>query len=130
MSKIYFISGHRDITNKEFNEHYLPMILNIAYREENPKFVLGDYEGADFLAQEILHYLCLINVLNKRNITVYHMFDIAMNNVGNFKTIGGFKTDVERDSAMTAISDEDIAWIRECKIGSGTHQNIERRNLS
>lgn len=60
-------------------------------------------------------------------VTVYHMLDQPRNNVGNRVTLGGFKSDEERDSAMTSASDYDIAWIRKGKEKSGTAKNILRR---
>jgi hypothetical protein len=56
------------------------------------------------------------------------MFDKPMNNNGNWKTKGGYTDDIDRDSAMTRESDEDIAWIRKPGDLSGTEQNIIRRN--
>jgi hypothetical protein len=116
----YFISGHRNITSEEFVEHYLPQIFN-ALKNKNSKFVIGDYDGVDSIAQQLL--------INKtKNVTVYHMFDKPMNNNGNWKTKGGYTDDIDRDSAMTRESDEDIAWIRKPGDLSGTEQNIIRRN--
>lgn len=39
----------------------------------------------------------------------------------------GFKSDEERDSAMTRDSDFDIAFIKDGRWNSGTAQNIKRR---
>ena len=116
----YFISGHRNITSEEFVEHYLPQIFNVIKEDPNAKFVVGDYDGVDSIAQQLL--------INKtKNLTVYHMFDKPMNNHGNWDTKGGYKDDIDRDSAMTKESDKDIAWIRTPGDMSGTEQNIERR---
>lgn len=41
---------------------------------------------------------------------------------------GGFKSDEERDSAMTKGSDFDIAFIKDKRWNSGTAQNIKRRH--
>ena len=123
----YFISGHRDITNEEFEYAYAPRIENII--EENPsaKFVVGDYHGVDIMAQ---NYLIDVLQVNPDNITVYHMGDKPMNiNPKITNTVGGFKTDEERDAAMTKNSFEDIAFVRDNTKLSGTAQNILRRNL-
>lgn len=40
---------------------------------------------------------------------------------------GGFKSDEDRDSAMTRDSDFDIAFIKDNRWDSGTAQNIKRR---
>jgi hypothetical protein len=49
---------------------------------------------------------------------------------GGWPLVGGFKDDEERDAAMTAASDDDIAWVRPSgskRHGSGTRRNLERR---
>lgn len=114
-----FISGHGDVTFDEFVEHYVPKI-DSALNDSIKEFVVGDFRGTDLLAQG---YLSTKNV----KVTVYHMFDTPRNNPFSFPTIGGFKTDEERDSAMTLTSTRDIAWVRPGKIGSGTDKNIKRR---
>lgn len=52
------------------------------------------------------------------------------NNIGNFKTVGGFKSDDERDSEMTRMTDYDIAWVRPGREKSGTAKNLMRRTKS
>ena len=54
------------------------------------------------------------------------MFDYPRFNCG-WPTIGGFKSDEERDRAMTLASSVDIAWVRPGKENSCTAKNIERR---
>lgn len=120
-AKTYFISGHRNITEEEFQKHYEDELFN-AIMDEESRFVVGDYYGADVMAQR---YLKAMQVKSE-NVTIYHMFDEPRNNVG-FPTLGGFTSDVERDTAMTEASDIDIAWVREGCENSGTAQNIERR---
>jgi len=115
---IYFISGHRNITEHEFKLHYIPLIEN-ALRDPNHSFVIGDCNGVDAMAQQYL--------INKtKNVTVYHMFDSPRNNC-DWPTKGGFKDDIERDTAMTLNSNVDIAWIRTWGKNSGTEQNVLRR---
>lgn len=123
MKQTYFISGHRDITKEEFNRLYVDD-LNELINKEDTYFVVGDYNGVDIMAQEYLRD----NINNPKRVTVYHMFDKPRNlATTSFNTIGGFKTDIERDSAMTDNSDYDIAYIRKGKENSGTAQNILRR---
>lgn len=124
--RTFFISGHRDITEEEFKKNYVPAIRK-AYVNYDAKFIVGDYVGADIIAQNYL----LDNIkINPRDITVCHMGDEPMNvNEKVINLIGGFKTDEERDSFMTNHSDEDIAFIRYDKLNSGTAQNIIRRVL-
>lgn len=125
--KIFFISGHRDITEEEFKINYVPAI-NDALFNYNSRFIIGDYHGVDIMAQD---YLIDVMKIDPKFVTVCHMFDKPRNiNEKIINIIGGFKTDEERDSYMTINSDEDIAFIRDrSKYRSGTAQNILRRNL-
>lgn len=113
----HFISGHLSLSDTEFYEHYRPAID--AALAHGDSFVVGDARGADTLAQNYL--------LGKTdNVLVYHMFTEPRNNAG-FKTVGGFKSDSERDARMTAESDHDIAWVRPGRETSGTQKNLDRR---
>lgn len=116
---IAFISGHIDISDAEFDKHYKPSID--AAIKSGDVFMIGDANGVDAKAQEYL--------ANKGfdKVVVTHMFNSPRNNVGNFKTVGQFKSDVERDTYMTKNSDYDIAWVREGRENSGTANNLKRR---
>lgn len=119
MSRTAYISGHLDITVAEFIEHYSYRILEAFYAGHD--FVVGDARGADTMAQEFLLGI-------GANVTVYHMFESPRYKFALlFPTIGGFQSDTERDAAMTAASDYDIAWVREGREKSGTAKNINRR---
>lgn len=122
---IYFISGHRDFTEKEFNTNYIPK-LKEALKDKNYKFVVGDYWGVDEMAQVWLSE----NIPEKEHhrVTVYHMFDKPRVCCSDkFLLSGGYKNDIERDSAMTNASNVDIAFIHSGRWDSGTAQNILRR---
>ena len=118
----YFVSGHLDISADEFAKHYIPK-LRLAVTEE-ATFVVGDAAGVDKLAQIWLYVNC------PERVTVYHMLDKPRNYVGFFPKVGGFKSDDERDAAMTSNSDADIAWVRPGKEKSGTANNLARRAKS
>lgn len=123
--RIFFISGHRDITYKEYHELYLPKIQD-CIEKYDAYFIMGDYMGVDIMAQNTL-----MDVFNypQEKVTVYHMYDKPRNiNPLITQTVGGFKTDEERDYAMSRDSDEDIAFVRWGKFKSGTAQNIIRRH--
>lgn len=124
---VYFISGHRVITQEEFDETYKPTIDYVLETYPDCKFVIGDYWGCDEMAQ---NYLLDEVGINPERITVYHMLEAPRyynKKVTNF--VGGFKTDDERDEAMTNASNEDIAYVRDCNVISGTGKNILRRYL-
>lgn len=126
IDKTYFISGHRNITENEF-ERYKTSILTILEQTPDALFVVGDYYGVDIMAQNYL--LDELNVVPEQ-ITVYHMFETPRNiNPKVINTIGGFKNDEERDAAMTVNSSKDIAFVRDHTKLSGTAQNLLRRML-
>lgn len=123
MYRTYFISGHRDVTEEEFKEHYVPQIEKVLW-DGKSMFVIGDYHGVDTMAQKFLKECGETDIMKR--VVVFHMLETPRNNAG-FYTIGGFKDDEARDSAMTDASDIDILWVRPGNEGSGTHQNILRR---
>lgn len=114
----HFISGHLDLTSDEFQAHYQPAIEQTL--AEGGSFVVGDARGTDTQAQQYL-------AGKTTQVTVYHMFTQPRNNVGSFRTVGGFQSDDERDARMTADSTKDIAWVRPGREKSGTARNIQRR---
>lgn len=125
---VAYISGHTDLTEAEFLLHYQPLI-NEAYLAGH-HFVVGDAKGADYFAQE---YLANYLVIPSR-VVVYHMltdprhFYVSKSEDGHeFSTVGGFKSDEERDAAMTKASTYDIAWVRPGRENSGTARNLKRR---
>lgn len=121
---IYFISGHGDLTQIEFNNYYVPVLDDILRTDKNAEFVVGDFQGADTMAQDYLR----VKIPDTSKLTVYHMgrFPRYCSATG-FKLIGGFSSDEERDSAMTRASNVDICFIRPGRRGSGSAQNIIRR---
>lgn len=119
---VYFISGHRNIDQEFFDKYYRPLLEAVFQNDPFPKFVVGDCEGVDTMAQDWLE-----KNVTKDIVTVYHMYDSPRHNAGPFKTVGGFKSDIERDEAMTRNSDIDIAYIMKGRWTSGTAQNILRR---
>lgn len=122
----YFISGHRKLTIEEFSSLYIPEIKKAVENDSDPIFLVAECEGADRMAQDYLS-----DILNEEDlwrITVYHMYSSPryISRPG-IHTKGGYKSDIERDEAMTTNSDVDIAFIRKGQWTSGTAQNILRR---
>lgn len=124
--KTYFISGHRDITEHEF-EKYKIAINETLEKTPDAIFVIGDYHGLDIMAQ---NYLMDELEIEPERVIVYHMeFEPKNKNNKITKTVGGFTNDEDRDAAMTAISKYDIAFVRNHTELTGTAQNILRRHL-
>ncbi len=127
----YFISGHIDLENVEFEEHYRQKIDNALSNGDS--FVVGDARGADSMAQQYLNQ-------KTEKVKVYHLYKQPLHNYGNFSTCGGFQNHSKKDAAMTDASSADIAWVRSPqtvrkRLGdkydperkSGTEKNILRR---
>ena len=120
----YFISGHRDLTWEEFTKWYAPAISKVICTDKEARFVVGDCEGADRMAQDYL-LACGVAPIG---ITVYHMLKSPRYLANeSIRTVGGYTSDLQRDEAMTRNSDYDIAFIRKGRETSGTAQNILRR---
>lgn len=116
--KTYYVSGHMDLTEAEFEEHYVPLLDKAL--KEGARFVVGDAAGADAMAYDYI-------IQNTRRVVMYHMFEKPRNKrYASLK--GGYRSDEERDAAMTADSDEDIAWVRPGRENSGTAKNLLRRS--
>jgi hypothetical protein len=116
-----FVSGHLDLTEAEFAEHYIPRLKRA--HEDGCRFVVGDARGADVMAQRFLGKL-------KASVVVYHMSDLPRNNPFQFPMVGGYHNDTMRDVAMTDASTEDLAWVRPGREHSGTAKNLLRRPIS
>ena len=115
----YFVSGHLDLTLDEFREHYAPRLD--AALAADASFVVGDARGCDLMTQLYLRDA------RAQRVQVFHMLTAPRHNVSGFPTVGGFPSDGERDRAMTAASDADIAWVRPGRTTSGTAANLARR---
>lgn len=130
MKKIY-VFGNGNLSWESFNEFYIEPLKKVNLSE--CEFIIGDFNGTDTLMMEFLK--------NKsENVTIIHMGEKARYFVNTFKTkaqnwkrIGGFTSDLERDTfgivncthflAIDFNSDE--------KRKSGTLKNIENcQNLN
>ena len=128
---IYFVSGHRDLPYEDFELYYKPIIDNVIANDETPEFVVGDCNGVDKFAMDYIFKYYIVPLI------IYHMFDTPRNipeglsESPEFEGVffhGGFTSDEERDSAMTKVSDFDIAFVKDNRWDSGTAQNIKRRH--
>jgi hypothetical protein len=126
ISITYFISGHRDLSEHEFEYYYIPMIEKAIENMPDAKFVVGDCDGCDIMAQNYL--VKILDDISK--ITVYCPGENPRNinsEIINIKN--NFEDDRVKDVAMTNASFSDIALVRDPKVWSGTGENILRRNM-
>jgi hypothetical protein len=126
IQKTYFISGHRDLTENEFEYYYIPLIQEAIYETVDAKFIVGDCVGCDIMAQNYL-----VNIIDDiSKITVYCVGNAPRNiNPEIINVKNGFTDDREKDIAMTNDSFKDIAMVRDPEIWSGTGENILRRYM-
>jgi hypothetical protein len=141
LGKRYFISGHLDLSEEDFNEHYRQQIINAANDPEST-FVMGSAPGADSMGQKLLVELFQPNGLDR--ITVYHKGEQPETPAHpGVRLQGGFASHDAKDSAMTHASDIDIAYVRSEEESkalygekyrpgriSGTQKNLERRKAT
>lgn len=120
-----FISGHLDLTEEEFKEHYIPLIQK--HIDANDTFLIGDAKGCDLMAQNYI--ASKIKNSGHNRVCIYHMHGKPRYNPHKFPTENGFKSDEGRDSAMTDDSDTDLAWVRSGREKSDTAKNLTRRNI-
>ena len=139
----YFILGHIDLSQEQFDEHYRSRIIKATENPKN-KFVMGSAPGADNMAQKLLVKLLENEPNGLERITVYHKGSKPETVADpRIRLVGGFGSHDEKDAAMTNNSNVDIAYVRpieESKILygekfnpnriSGTEKNLVRRNNS
>lgn len=122
----YFISGHRNLTETEFEYYYIPAIINVLDNNPEAKFVVGDSVGCDVLSQ---NYLIDVLGVDPDRITVYCVDEHPENAHPKITNIENrFGNHDVKDEEMTKKSIADIAFVRTWKEISGTAQNILRRN--
>lgn len=129
---IYFISGHRNLSYDDFEKYYIPKINEVMDGDCDAEFIVGgDCEGVDKFAMDYIysrtfHPLIIFHMSDTPKFTPKGMSESSIPSRLKFK--GGFKSDEERDTAMTRDSNFDIAFIKDNRWNSGTAQNIKRRH--
>jgi hypothetical protein len=121
----YFISGHRDLTQEEFNEHYAPCIYQTILEDSFAEFCVGDWEGCDsmfitYIEDNFVDVTIHLYFVNKPRL---YLNDNSKNNLVLHK-LNNYD---ECDASMTQDSDFDIAWVRPGREDSYTAMNIKRR---
>ena len=140
----YFISGHIDATREDFGRYAVEITHIIGCKNDKKcEFLVGDCDGIDKIAMNHIYslFISLPKMLSYKpeaKLTIYHMNDKPRNTPveksveelekEGVKFVGGFKSDEERDAAMTRDSDFDIAFVKDNRWDSGTAKNIKRRH--
>ncbi|MBE8723987.1 hypothetical protein [Flavobacterium hungaricum] len=127
MEKNVFIFGNGNLSFNDFLSHY-EKPLTALFKEENTKFILCDFKGVDTLAMEVLK--CV-----SPNVTLLHigekpryMPDKYKTQVSQWKIIGGFESDQERDFEAVNLCTHFLAFDfnSDEKRKSGTQKSIEK----
>jgi hypothetical protein len=136
---VFFISGHTNLTQSEFDLHYKALIDQSI--NHNGHYVIGNAKGADTMALEYL----LSRGVDPSKITIYFYDRFGHTSIQKYSTRGlhvvsDFGSYTARDAQMTYDSTVDILWVRpeeESKklLGkaykkghiSGTEKNLLRR---
>ena len=119
----YFVSGHRDLTKEEFDQHYIPFIDFIISEDSYASFVVGDWVGCDSM------FVQYMEAFHSDIPIVIFYVDIPRIKEGEFNRYSFRKCDNydKCDATMTACSHFDITWIRPGKEDSHTAKNVKRR---
>lgn len=136
-----FISGHRNITESEFNTHYTKLIdqyiewakTKSHLGDKQLTFYVGDCEGCDkmaiyYLVGKLCRNIKLVICSLKKSFIGQINYSLCQNE--NITVIKEFTTHEERDAYMTKNTTCDIMWIRPNEWTSGTAQNFVRRHWS
>jgi len=137
--EVFFISGHINLTQQEFDLHYVDQIDQSI--KKGGIYVIGNAQGGDTMALEYL----LKKGVDPKKITIYFYNRYGDSQSKKYidrglKVITEFKSYTNRDAHMTISSNTDILWIRPesenikllgsaYKKGhvSGTEKNLLRR---
>lgn len=125
ITNTYFISGYEDILPEEFEMRYQDAIAYTLNEYQGSRFIVGDRDGCDGMAQ---NYIINVLLIDPSRVTVYHTGDVPKNlNPKITNTVGGFDNYWSMDEAMTKSSSFDIAFVRDEKESSNVTANILRR---
>ncbi len=121
-----YIFGNGNLSFEDFKTHYEKPLLK-ALEMPDSSFLLCDVRGTDTLAMEFLK--CLSG-----KVTIYHVGekpryfpDKYKTKAGEWRVLGGFASDEERDRAAIDACTHYLAidFNSDAKRKSGTQKNIE-----
>ena len=119
----YFVSGHRDLTQEEFDRHYVYLLDRVLADDPYAEFVVGDWEGCDSIFVKYME-----EYYTDARIHIFYVYEPRISegefNEYRFHECNNYD---DCDEAMTRHSNFDIAWIRPGREDSHTAKNIKRR---
>lgn len=119
---IYFISGHRDITQEEFDANYVPAIEdaidNGQTTWEDCEFIVGDCKGCDQMAAEYIAKYIEENMDDwdcvPCTLTIHHMFSEPRFRVGTKADDGNYYIDVRERFNEGVENESDLVTLEDC----------------
>lgn len=118
-----FISGNRDLSEKDFITYYLPYLHELI-SNDNVIFNISDDEGCSEFCQVYLNKV----LTDKSRVTIFGMGENPTHYLSDeFLYFGNFTTLEERNAAMTVCSGIDLHIILDGKGTSEVQKNLIRR---
>ena len=118
-----FISGNRDLSEKDFITYYLPYLHELI-SNDNVIFNISDDEGCSEFCQVYLNKV----LTDKSRVTIFGMEETPTHYLSEeFLYFGNFTTLEERNAAMTVCSGIDLHIILDGKGTSEVQKNLIRR---
>ncbi len=125
--KTVFVFGNGNTSFEDFKQYY-EVPLTRLQDEEAVHFIVCDFRGTDTLAMEFLK-------TKTPHVSIYHigeqpryMPDKFKTQASEWKTVGGFRTDKERDNAAITQCTHFLAidFNTDAQRKSGTQKNMEQ----
>ncbi len=116
--RVYFISGHEDLTVDEFNTHYSRRIKRSNSDFPDCLYIIGAAAGTDRMSHD---YLRTIGV-DPNRVIIYYKHD-GFHNPHRYRV----HIKAEYDTVMTGASTHDITWVRPGSDRTSVQRNIARR---
>ena len=122
-----YIFGNGNTSFSDFRKHY-EEVINRYVNDDTVAFSLCDFKGIDTLAMELLK-------CTSANVSIYHIGekpryfpDSFKTKVTNWKVLGGYENDTQRDEAIISNCTHYLAidFNSDSKRKSGTQKNIDR----
>lgn len=120
--RIYFICGHQDLTQEEFNENYARKIRNSNAYYPDCIYFVGDAPGCDRMAQDFLRKIGV----SPERVTIFHRPSEVPENPHQCHT-RVFPSTFAAIRAMITMSTHDIAWVRPGCQDSPVQCNLDYR---
>lgn len=121
----YFVHGHRDITEEEFDMYYGSKIRKLNALNPGSRFLVCDLPGCGRMTQRFLRKIGV----DPTKVLLFHRESNPPVNEYKYPT-RSCKTNADMFDLMLKIRDKEITWVREGGIDSQTERIIARGKMS